>query len=50
MAILFENITFNKLQNELLCKFLEKYTVNRSTPRKNYVDSCFNETINSNRK
>ncbi|KAF0682190.1 Uncharacterized protein FWK35_00036723, partial [Aphis craccivora] len=54
MAMLSENIPFNKLKNKLLSNFLEKHTDKKmpdeSTLGKNYVDKCFNETINSIRK
>lgn len=54
MAMLSANIPFNKLKNKVLSNFLEKHTDKKmpdeSTLRKNYVDKCFNETINSIRK
>lgn len=54
MAMLSANIPFNKLKNKLFCNFLEKHIAKKipdeSTLRKNYVDQCFNETIDSIRK
>lgn len=54
MSMLFVNIPFNKLRNTLFCNFLEKHKAkkipDKSTLRKNYVDQCFNETIDSIRK
>lgn len=54
MTMLSANIPFNKLKNKLFCDFLEKHTAknipDESTLCKNFMDKCFNETINSIRK
>lgn len=44
------NISLNKLSHPILRKFLENYTRNTipelSTLRKNYVNKCYEETMN----